>query len=389
MVIHYPFFGGPHNQALRLAGPLAEAGVETTVLLPDEPGNAAERLRAAGVDVVTAPLHRLRARPDPFLQARFAARFRHEVQAIRRLIRSRRVDLVEVNGLVNPHGAVAGRLEGVPVVWQLLDTRAPNALRRALMPLVRRLADVVMTTGEAVADVHPGARELGDRLIPFFPPVDTELFRPSAEERARARRALGISDGVPVVGTVANLTPQKGLEYFIAAAGAIRAELPTCSVALFGRPMASQVRYEAMLRQAAARAGLLEPGVLTIRDPDDRVSFWLRSLDVFLLTSVVRSEGVSTTVLEAMASGVPVVATDVGALREVVDGGSGVLVEPLDARALAGAALRLLRDDSLRRSVGVRARERVELRYGLDSCALAHLTAFDVACRHARTRRAT
>jgi hypothetical protein len=60
-VTRYPFFGGPHNQVPRLAAPLRRASVEMTVLLPDEPGNAAERLHSAGIDVMIMPLHRLRS----------------------------------------------------------------------------------------------------------------------------------------------------------------------------------------------------------------------------------------------------------------------------------------------------------------------------------------
>ena len=71
-VIHYAQYGGPHNQALRLAGPLRERGWETVVLLPDEEGNAAERLRAAGVETLTVPLGRIRATrsPEPHLRLR-------------------------------------------------------------------------------------------------------------------------------------------------------------------------------------------------------------------------------------------------------------------------------------------------------------------------------
>jgi len=116
-VTHYPVFGGPHNEVLRLAAPLREAGVEMTVLLPDEPGNAAERLRSAGIDVLTMPLHRLRATTRPLTHLRLVARFWPEVQAIRSVVRERDIDIVKINGLVNPHGAIAARLEGVPVVW--------------------------------------------------------------------------------------------------------------------------------------------------------------------------------------------------------------------------------------------------------------------------------
>ncbi len=78
-VIHYPVFGGPHNQALRLAGPLAASGWETVVLLPDEPGNSADRLRDAGIEVVTAPLSRIRATADVRRHLQMAVHVRTDV----------------------------------------------------------------------------------------------------------------------------------------------------------------------------------------------------------------------------------------------------------------------------------------------------------------------
>ena len=83
MVIHYPFFGGPHNQALRLNYPLEGIGVSTTVVLPGEPGNAADRLRSAGLDVAEIRLHRIRARVDPRFHVRLIAGFFRDVQRLR------------------------------------------------------------------------------------------------------------------------------------------------------------------------------------------------------------------------------------------------------------------------------------------------------------------
>jgi hypothetical protein len=187
-VIHYPVFGGPHNQALLLARSLRRRGVEMTVLLPDEPGNAADRIRAAGVDVVTMPLHRARATLHPAHQLRFVVGMRSEVGAIRRLIRDRAVDVVQIGGLLNPHAAIAARQEDTPIVWQILDTRSPMVLRRVMMPLVLRVSDMVMTTGRAVADVHPGAAGLGERLRRFYPPVE-----PLRSPGARGRRSRSSS----------------------------------------------------------------------------------------------------------------------------------------------------------------------------------------------------
>ena len=132
-VVHFPVFGGPHNQVLRLAGPLAARGFATVVALPDEPGNAVERLRAAGIDVRTLPLHRLRATRDLRAHVGLVVSLPAEVRRLRLAIRTEGIDIVQIGGLVNPHAAIAARLERVPVVWQLLDTRAPRPIAMAAM----------------------------------------------------------------------------------------------------------------------------------------------------------------------------------------------------------------------------------------------------------------
>ncbi|HEY8491164.1 MAG TPA: glycosyltransferase, partial [Dehalococcoidia bacterium] len=387
-VIHYPVFGGPHNQALRLNGALARRGWYTTVLLPDQPGNAAERLRAGGVEVIQLPLHRLRASPDPREQAALALGFLPEVDRIRRLIRRRSIDLVVVGGLANPHAAAAARLEGVPTVWQVLDSRTPAPLRLPLAALVPRLSDTVMAAGRTLLDLHFGPRGPGVPAFVYAPPVDTERFRPSPERRRAARRRLGIPTGAPVVGTVANLNPQKGLEHFVRAAALIHRARPDARFLLVGARYGSHRRYAALL-EADVRASGLPPDRLIVTGERADVEEHYPAMDVHLITSVPRSEGTPTTALEAMACGVPVVATRVGAVAEAVeDGVTGLLVPPLDAGAIAGAALRLLEDAPLRDRLGAAGRERAVRRYGVEVCAETHHRAFQVARARFRARRA-
>jgi glycosyltransferase involved in cell wall biosynthesis len=387
-VIHYPFFGGPQNQALRTAGPLSERGIATSVVLPDEPGNAAERLRAAGIEVIPLPLHRLRAIRSPVLQARFLADLPREVMALRRLIRERSIDVVQVGGLVNPHAAIAARLEGVGVVWQILDTLAPMVLRRLLMPWVLTLADVVMTTGVGVARVHPGATGLGSRLVPFYPPVDTSVFRPDPGRRAAARDELCVPSGAPLVGTVANLTPQKGLEHFVTVADELHASWPDVRFVILGSALETHGAYEATIHRMVRESAAGKAGALRIVDPGMRVSELLPAVDVFLLTSVPRSEGVSTTVLEAMAAGIPVVSTDVGALSEVVvDGVTGRIVAPLDDAAMVEAVAPLLGDAEARVRMAAEARRRATELYDVEVCADTHLRAYRLAAARAGRRR--
>jgi glycosyltransferase involved in cell wall biosynthesis len=387
-VIHYPVYGGPHSQALVLARSLVGRGVKITILLPDEPGNAADRLREAGVDVVTMPLHRLRATPHPAHQLRFLAGLRREVGAIRRLIGEKAIDVVQLGGLVNPHAAIAARLEDTPVVWQILDTRTPMALRRVMMPLVRLLSDMVMTTGRAVADVHPGAAGLGERLRPFYPPVESEFFSAQHGDRDSARAQFGFAPEDLVLVSVGNLNPQKGHEHLLRAASLARRTRPEIKVLVAGAPHPTHRGYEEGLHRLAGELDLDLGKDVVFTGALSDVRPALASADVFVLASVPRSEGAPVAIGEAMMMELPVVATDVGAVREVVDdGGTGFVVPPLDAQALAAAVLRIIGEPDARASFGNLARAAAIERFSADACARVHLEAYEYALRnHGRAR---
>lgn len=388
-VIHGPVFGGAHNQLLRLRDPLARRGCETVAVLPDEPGNAVARLREAGVEVVVMPLHRLRASMRAAPHVALARSLVREVRALRRLIRERGIDVVQAHGPTNPQAAVAGRLAGAGVVWQLYDTRTPMALRRATMPLVVALADVITSWGVAVAGMHPGAVRLGDRLVPVFPPLDAAEYEGVPERRPHARAQLGAGHRDLVIGTVGNLNPQKGHEHLVGAFARARQVEPRAVLRVLGASSPAHPEYEQRLREEAAELGL-PPRAVEFADPRDRVPELLPGFDVFALTSVPRSEGMPTAILEAMATGLPVVATDVGSVSELVEHGTtGLVVPPEDPAAIGAALARLLSHPDERRTMGERGRQRARERFSLDALADLHLGAYElaVARRGQRGRR--
>ncbi|MBZ5515067.1 MAG: WecB/TagA/CpsF family glycosyltransferase, partial [Acidobacteriia bacterium] len=271
------------------------------------------------------------------------------------------------------------RLERVPVVWQLLSTFAPLPVRLVLMPAVVYLSDVVMTTGLAIARAHPGATRLGHRWMPFYPPVDTSEFRPDQTRRALARQELGVPPEGLLVGTVGNFNWQKGHEFFVEAAAHAQQRSRNVFFRLLGASTPTQASYyEEKVKKLAARLGLLSKGVLQFVEPGNRVAALLPAFDIFMLTS--RAEGVPTSILEAMACGLPVIATDVGAVREVVDEGStGRVVPPRNSKALAAAILDLLQSPSTRSEMGAVARAKAVERYDTRVCAETHLAAYELA----------
>ncbi len=387
LVVHYPIFGGPHNHAQRLCTPLALRGWETLVLLPSEPGNAAARLSDEGIEVVQIPLHRLRARRDPRLAFAFCRAFPAEVARIRRVIRERRVALLVVGGLVNPHSAIAARLEHIPVVWKIVDSRSPRVLRRVLMPLVDRLADSVMYDGQALVQLHCGLKPPKVPSFVYFPPVDTQRFAPSAERRAQGRARLGIPADAPVIGMVANLNPQKGIEFFIRAASRIHKQRPDAWFVSVGARYETHKKYYEQLQAELGASALPGDRFIFAGEKFDTENYY-PIMDVKLITSVPASEGTTTTAMEAMACGVPVVATNVGAVAEVVESGeTGFVVPPLDDRALAEATMRLIRDPSLRERMGAQGRRRAVERFDVEICADHQVEIFEAAIRHHRNGR--
>jgi glycosyltransferase involved in cell wall biosynthesis len=259
--------------------------------------------------------------------------------------------------------------------------------RRLMMPLVVRLADVVMSTGTAVAHVHPGAENLEDRLRVFFPPVDTESFTPGSIDRAAARARFGLEDGDVVLGTIGNLNPQKGHEYLLRSAALARKVRNDIRVLLVGASHETHRTYERRLYELAGRLGLTVGRDVIFTGGLADVRPALASMDLFVLVSVPRSEGAPTVVEEAMTMQLPVVASDVGAVAEVVeDGVTGVIVPPLSPEAASAAILRLLADPHALRAMGARGRERALARFSADECARVHLEAYEHALCHRRQR---
>jgi glycosyltransferase involved in cell wall biosynthesis len=167
---------------------------------------------------------------------------------------------------------------------------------------------------------------------------------------ARVRAELGIPEGVPVVGNIANFKAAKDHATLLRAAAKVRGELPEVRFVLVG-----QGPLEPQARRLAAELGL--DGTVVFAGFRTDAPKLAAAFDVFALSSTY--EGLPIALIEAMALGRPAVVTGVGGTPEVVeDGAQGVVVPPRDPGALAGGLLRLLGDTGLRAKMGAMARER-------------------------------
>jgi glycosyltransferase involved in cell wall biosynthesis len=214
-------------------------------------------------------------------------------------------------------------------------------------------AAFVVTTGEAIRQMLVKRLALDPaRVISIPTGVDLARFHPG--DRAAARRALGLAEGGPIIGIVATLRSWKGHRFLIDAMADPR--LASARLVVVG-----DGPQDGALRAKAAADGL-GPRVLFAGRHDD-VAPWLQAFDIFALPST-GNEGVPQALMQAMACALPVVATPVGSIGELVrDGETGLLVPPQDKDALAAAIARLLADPDLVERLGSRGRRFVESNY--------------------------
>jgi sugar transferase (PEP-CTERM/EpsH1 system associated) len=258
----------------------------------------------------------------------------------------------------NIPGRVLGRLAAVPIVISSERTMGQERRWRYwLNRITAPLTDRVICVAERVASF--AAHTIGispDKLVVIHNGIPLGDFQPG--DRAVARASLGIPPSTCVVGTVGRLHPVKGTSYLLQAFADLAPDHAEAILLLVGDgPQRAQL-------QELVRC-LENPERVQFLGNRSDVSRLLHAMDVFVLASVW--EGMPNVALEAMAVGLPVVATAVGGTPEaVVDGETGLLVPPRDPGGLARAIARLLRDPELRRKMGQAGRRRVEQHFSVE-----------------------
>ncbi|MBW8848085.1 MAG: glycosyltransferase [Burkholderiales bacterium] len=332
--------GGMESWVLRLVQRLPGERFAFTALCPFE-SPVTDQLRASGVEVVIAPM------PDDLPWA--------TLQTTCALIQQRRIELLHAH-LPAAHmlAGLAGRLTQRPVLTTI------HARQLTTLDVeVHRVARSHISVVAQQSYFHALGLGVEPALLSYEPNgVDTAMFQPrerAAGEPLRAR--LGLGPEVPLAGFVGRLSPEKGPEVFVRAALMLKARLPGAQTVLVGEgPMHDE------LRGLVHRYGL--DGEVHFAGVWRDMPALYGELDV--LVSCSHTEAMPLVLLEAMACGLPAVATRVGGVPDIVEHGhSGWLVGPGDFDDIGRCCALLLGDAGLRQRMGDRARERAVQRLDL------------------------
>jgi sugar transferase (PEP-CTERM/EpsH1 system associated) len=341
--------GGLEQVVLDLVANRSSA-IDASVLCLENRGEIAERFESIGVRVSALELR--------------GATMTRRIWKLARALRTLRPEVVHTHNS-GPHvnGAIASKLARVPVLVHTKHGRNYVNDRKKLWQ--NRLASHLSSKVVAVShDAAAVARELEQvpeqRIEVIHNGIDYEQFsiNPMPFGQAKQYRAVH----------VARLNRVKDQATLLRAVRIVVDHLPGFELDVIGDGPARE-------EVAALRAELGLQKQVHLHGARNDVANWLQKSDLFLLSSV--SEGICLTLLEAMAAGLPIVATDVGGNREIVEEGkTGSLVPPQDPQAMAAAIVEMCRNVDSAREMGRRGRERVESRFAVKSMVARYETLY-------------
>ncbi|MDQ2930625.1 MAG: glycosyltransferase family 4 protein [Gemmatimonadota bacterium] len=377
-IVVTPWYGGTHGGVAVAAeslvhGLIAAGGEAVVVKLVPDGWMPRSLLGTAGEEIVELCV-RARSTAAGTLPQRMGFHLRQGIarQSLRRIVRKYKVRVVHFAYAIEGYAELArqARRMGLKVVTTFHGADVNNTLQH---PATRHIVDDIVAESNHVTVV---SRTLFDRLTTAIPDVAPRLsliHNSVPTTFATAAEALLATDVAAPrwdVLLVGQLIPRKGGDVLLDALARVREQIPTVRAAFAGAGY-----FEEELRAQVSRLGLSSNVEFLGELPRESLTAAYRSAKLLVIAS--RAEGLPLVLLEALWLGVPVVATEVDGMPEVVvDGVNGLLVPPEDAGALADALLRTLLDNELRRHLAGQARASIADRFSPEASTAKYLDVY-------------
>jgi len=278
-------------------------------------------------------------------------------RALLKIIKQRKIALVHTNTNTVLAGAFAARIARLPHIWSIHElVLEPAVVRSSLHFVIPRMATKVVTVSRAVRDhMLKDAPRFSSRFEFILGGIDVQPFL-EAQGRARVRKEWGVQDDELLVGMAGRVTRWKGQSVFAVMASLLTRRYSKVKFAAVGGVFDNETFYMDQFREQVKTLGL--EGRFIIDDFRSDMPDVFAAFDIFVLPSTL-PEPFGLVVIEAMASGKPVVATAPGGPSEtVVPGETGYLVNPSDPKGTAAAVEELLASPELRARMGAAGRKR-------------------------------
>jgi glycosyltransferase involved in cell wall biosynthesis len=371
--LHRSSPGGGQQRVLEVGEALLQKGVETCVVFPDDGEVRYEgMLRERSLPYVRMRLLQLRAAKRVVNNVGFLLDLPFQVSRLAKLIRKREIDLVHVNGVTNIGPVLAALVTRRPIIWHWNDTLTPQWFVNCAKWLVKAPRVRLVAASRAI----PERYRLGcvrQRFVGVLPPP--VLFSDSSVDNGSEEDPIAdCPHGVQVLGYVSNLLAAKGALEFVEVVGKLRAEgLPLIGV-MVGGVFSGHEQFAETVRRRAE----VEGSAVRLLGHRRDIAGLMARFDALLFPS--HTEAAPIVVLQALARGVPIVATAVGNVAEVLDGLDMPVVPVGDIEAMAAGVWKVLRMSSVDRAAyAAKARRRIEDGYSLAAVVERHVAIYRAA----------
>jgi glycosyltransferase involved in cell wall biosynthesis len=292
--------------------------------------------------------------------------FLSAIWKIKNYLKRERINLVHTNSiLAHIYGAIAAKIAGVPCIWHMQDIVDPEMVfglaRRALVFLGRILPEKITVISIAVGQMFTGKSSQKVQVV--YNGTDTIKFSPEIDGSG-IRKEFNIANDEFVVGIVGRLVIWKGQREFLKAASVIINRIPNTKFLIIGDTTFGSKQYKEELYDLACELGI-ESKVIFSGGREDIPNI-IRAMDVMVHASI-SPEPFGLVIIEGMASGVPVVASNRGGPVEIIEHRKdGFLVDPEETENVANIVIELLRDKALRKKISENARIKVVERFTIE-----------------------
>ncbi|MEW6685358.1 MAG: glycosyltransferase family 4 protein [Candidatus Edwardsbacteria bacterium] len=325
------------------------------------PGNGPliSELEMRGVSCERLEFEKIKRTVNPLSILSGTWKFLATVLKITVLLKEKGIKLVYANSLKTAIiGGIAARLTKRSSIWHVRDFIPSGLFRPLFLFAGYLLMNRIIVNSKAVAGIF-GKKASKVRVV-----YNAQEFLKIKEDKDEIRRDLGLDSEDLVLGWAGRIHPEKGLEYLIEAMREILDFAPKVKLLILGDASLGNESYERRLKKLSVH--------LKVQDRIQFLGFHrdisqiFSTFDIFVLPSLREPFGLVT--LEAMQLGKPVIATNTGGTPEiVVDGETGLLVPPKEAKALAQAIISLLKNREFREKMGRQGKERVQRNFSLES----------------------
>ena len=361
--------GGPQRRVVQVAKVLKTLGWKTLVVFPSMGEELPKYLKENELPFQRVPLSRIRRKQKYFSLIKYLFLLPYEIALLIKLFKLHNVDIVHANSMFALHAVIAARLCGRPVVWHFNDMAMPRLLCILITTTIGRCANIRAYSCRRVKHYQKEFSENNSALL--YPPVDLDKFKPSSNSLVSKNKwpELKRRNKELLIVSVGNINPLKGYHNLIEALANLKDHLLPWRMIIVGARLNTAEDYFMSLQSRIKQLEMTDR--FNFLGAVEDVPSVLSMCDLFVLPS--QSESGPMVLLEAMANGKPIIATDVGFVSElIIDNHNGLIVPPNNTLELSNALNKMISDEAFRTSIRSQSGGSIAHKFTVIGAAEAH-----------------